>query len=301
MARATTLRFTTLLSAAAKNIQRAWPAVLTGIVAFALLMNVVSQFVGRQIASQEANLWHGLGRDPAQVEELLQRARDGDEEAFNELMQLQDAFLQELEDMPQEERDQLAAQQTIEMFTTLLPLLALLFVVQMLVMLLSFHFYFVQAVSEVTTPVEVWRNLRTHLLPLIGVSLWIVIRTFSWLPFIGPLFALLLGPRFVLAPVILLQEKKGIMASARLSYERTRGHWWSITSQAILMTLAVMIGTFVIFGVLQQMIFLPPFTLGLLVAMTWQLGLVLMTGFIVKLALTFIGLPLISSPKLRAP
>ena len=63
---------------------------------------------------------------------------------------------------------------------------------------------------------------------MIGLQIWIFLRSFAWIPILGVLLAIVLGPRFILAPVILIKEKKGVFASASASFERTKGYWGKI-------------------------------------------------------------------------
>jgi hypothetical protein len=63
-----------------------------------------------------------------------------------------------------------------------------------------------------------------RVIPFLGLILWVIIRSFAWIPIVGAIIALFRIPRFVLAPVIMLAEEKGVLESASESYRRSKGH-----------------------------------------------------------------------------
>lgn len=65
-------------------------------------------------------------------------------------------------------------------------------------------------------------------LPLLGVYVWSFLRSFAWVPVIGLVIGIVLGPRFVLAPWIELHEHAGVRASVTESMRRTKGLWGTI-------------------------------------------------------------------------
>jgi hypothetical protein len=83
-------------------------------------------------------------------------------------------------------------------------------------------------------------------LPLVGLSLWIIIRSFVWVPFIGPILGVVLLPRLLCAPVVLVDEHKGVLESAKLSYERTRGYWGKIFGNMVVAAVCAFIGAFIL-------------------------------------------------------
>jgi hypothetical protein len=79
---------------------------------------------------------------------------------------------------------------------------------------------------------------------MLGLNLWLFVRSFVWIPILGIIVAIIIGPRLSLAPVILVTEKKGVFESASLSYQRTRGWWDKIVGNTIVVCLVVgIIGT----------------------------------------------------------
>jgi hypothetical protein len=88
-------------------------------------------------------------------------------------------------------------------------------------------------------------------IPLVGVWFWTILRSFMWIPVLGALFpplllvlipaAFVLGlvyiPRLMLAPVILLEQGKGVRESVALSMERSKGSWGKIVGNMLVVSL----------------------------------------------------------------
>jgi hypothetical protein len=117
------------------------------------------------------------------------------------------------------------------------------------------------------------------------LSLWIMIRTFVWIPIVGIVTGIILGPRFIAAPINLLEGKKGVMESASMSYSQTTGFWGKIFGNMI----AVAIVLWIVIAVLGM-------TLGSIgsvgqwaTAILTQLGSAFMMVFGVHLARTVVS------------
>jgi hypothetical protein len=80
------------------------------------------------------------------------------------------------------------------------------------------------ALNEETNATVLVNRSLPRVIPFLGLSLWVIIRSFVWIPIVGPIIALFRLPRFVLAPVIMLAEEKGLLESASESYRRSKGH-----------------------------------------------------------------------------
>jgi hypothetical protein len=72
------------------------------------------------------------------------------------------------------------------------------------------------------------------------LCLWIFLRTFAWVPVLGIIFFVLLGPRYVLAFPILLREGRSIRESAHESLRRTKGYYWTILRDLVAIFLMVL-------------------------------------------------------------
>jgi len=77
------------------------------------------------------------------------------------------------------------------------------------------------AVKDIGDVGEALSVTSRTILPLFGMFLWVIVRSFIWIPFIGILIAIILGPRFILSPLYLLQQKKGVIESVSQSYKAT--------------------------------------------------------------------------------
>ncbi len=72
---------------------------------------------------------------------------------------------------------------------------------------------------------EAFKLFWNDVIPLVLLWLWLVVRSFVWIPVIGWIYALVVIPRFTAAPLFLLEQKKGVTESTRLSMDATVGAW----------------------------------------------------------------------------
>lgn len=86
--------------------------------------------------------------------------------------------------------------------------------------------------------------------PLFLLGLWIAVRSFIWIPFVGVICAIVLGPRFILAPLYMVEQGKGVMESVSLSYTKTTNNWLRIFVVGLVIGLATMIASLVLSMVL---------------------------------------------------
>lgn len=78
-----------------------------------------------------------------------------------------------------------------------------------------------------------------NILPFIGLMIWMFLRSFAWVPFIGPIIALFIGPRMIAAPVIFFTQKKGILESVRKSFAVTQNAWLYVFLYILGMAIAI--------------------------------------------------------------
>lgn len=102
------------------------------------------------------------------------------------------------------------------------------FLIGMLLSILSTAYYLTVAVFGNATVGSAVTMTLNNVVKIFLLWLWIFIRTFAWIPFVGIVTSIILGPRFVRAPLHLLEGKKGVMQSASMSYSETVGHWGKI-------------------------------------------------------------------------
>ena len=106
-------------------------------------------------------------------------------------------------------------------------------------------YYFLLGCGEM--PPKALRHAVRLLLPLMGVNIWSVLRSFAWIPLLGLIPAIILGPRFFLSSLILIQEHKGIRESVRESYRRTKGYWWKIFGNTLIVPFCMWLGLLFMF------------------------------------------------------
>jgi hypothetical protein len=90
---------------------------------------------------------------------------------------------------------------------------------------LAFTYYLVFFLSPSASEIEAILRLPSACVRMLGLCVWAFLRSMIWIPFIGPLVALYLVPRFALAPVFVLSGRSDILASVTLSIHRTQGMW----------------------------------------------------------------------------
>lgn len=144
--------------------------------------------------------------------------------------------------------EELEEAQVLEIFFTLLPRILFTYVAIGLLSFLSMTYYFVLAL-ESDRRLD-WGHVADRvpalLFRLIGLYIWILLRSFAWVPFIGFITSIYYIPRFALSGVILASENKGIIESARESLKRSHGFWWKIFSNALLMGLIIACAVYVL-------------------------------------------------------
>lgn len=116
----------------------------------------------------------------------------------------------------------------LTMFTELVPILVIAIVLVSLVAYIAMKYYLIAAIKQERSSRAVFAGILKYILPEIFLSMWVFLRSYTWVPLLGPIFALIFTPRFTLAGVYLVRDHQGIFTSAQRSFERTRGHWWYI-------------------------------------------------------------------------
>lgn len=113
------------------------------------------------------------------------------------------------------------------------PLFGIAFLLSALIGLIGKSYFLVVVVRNLRDVNAAASATGAAILPLIGMWLWIAIRSFVWIPFLGVILAIILAPRFLLTPLYLLEGKKGVLQSATLSYRATKGYWGKIVGNMI--------------------------------------------------------------------
>gem|GEM_PF-475025 len=284
------VRLGQLLSMSYAFVTAYWRPILIGAVVFGTIGAFVQGAVQTHAATKFGGMIEGMGMNLERMEELSERMQAGDESAageFEDLMENSFGGVTETE-----------MQKTIGMgmVTTMLPNIGLMFLVSIILTVLASAYYYMITLGAVKDPVKAASGIPKLFLPLLGLHVWIFLRSFIWIPIIGLIPAIILCPRFVLAPVILIQEKKGIMQSVTESYKRTTGYWGKIAGNIIVMALcafALGIVVGIISGLLGN---ISPYISLWINSVFQYLVFAYATVFVVQLSLTIMSNPLSTVP-----
>lgn len=140
--------------------------------------------------------------------------------------------------------------------------------------LVSTAYYVLIAVKEPKGVLETLKLSLRWAVPVFFLNLWIALRSFIWIPSIGPLIAFFLAPRFVLAPLYLIEQGKGIMQSASLSYAKTKNNVLRI----LVVGLTIGITTMTLGAIMNTAIFLLSSSIGTFLITKLKQGIYLFVG-----------------------
>ncbi len=277
-----------LLSETTTYCKTHWKSLLLGAVIFGVLMGIASIALGVQ-ASREVQMGLGqMGIDLEQMEQLGERMEAGDEAALAELEALMRDRFDGMSD------DQIAREMmgpSMAMIGRMLPAIGLGVVINFLLMFFA-HAYYALVAVEGQDMGNTMKRAKKELLPLTGVSIWSFLRTFAWIPVIGIIPAVILGPRFIAAPLIYLTEGKGVTASVSESYRRTQGYWSKIVGNMIVAIL-IMIVASIVLGMIAGIAFIMlPGAVAVANQVISQALFACMTVFVVRLSRTILQHPI---------
>lgn len=210
------------------------------IVGAALFGTLVALVGAVSYGRAERHVWdtmQRLGVDQREMLEMQRMLRSGGEEAVEEIMQALESTTEPLEQMTDEERDAFFAAEGMRMMRSLLPLIGVGMLWWALMALLATGYFTFLALGSSNDPVALLQLALGKALSLLGVGVWAMLRSFVWIPILGIIPALILGPRFACSTVILLRDRVGVKDAVAQSYARTRGYWGKICSNMLLVAL----------------------------------------------------------------
>ncbi len=108
------------------------------------------------------------------------------------------------------------------------PWVLLSFLLNASILFLASVFFLSLAASGPFSGYDAARTLPIMTYRMIGLLLLSFIRSFVWIPFLGPLLGLWMFPHLSLAPAILAGGKQSIVHSLQASMRRTKGKWFGI-------------------------------------------------------------------------
>ncbi len=228
----------TLINDAIKFTQTHLVVLVVGAVVFGFLTQGVGWWMagsagmgmGKDLGAWQ-NQMESVGK---QMEALQQKAANGG---------LDEASQKQMEELGKQmaEQSMQGASMMGGVFLSMLPAIGLALLLTIVISLFAKSYFLVVAVKGMSDPATALQATVMWLLPLVGLWIWLALRTFIWIPFIGLIIAIILGPRFILAPLYLLEHNKGAMESARMSYAKTKGYWGKIFGNALLFGIVTMV------------------------------------------------------------
>ena len=273
------LMFIELLKKSYKHCLKIRTSMIIGAVVFGAALFVLQEGTANVIDRQISEYMMTLGIDPGRFEDLNDRMEAGDEEAFEEMLGEMQRFTEELGAMNPEQQTAYFADQGKHIMVKLLPLQLLLLATTILISIIASAYYLVVGTRKDDDPIDSFKGAFNYILPMIGLVIWVNLRSFVWIPFVGLFTGLYYMPRFAFSGVILVRDKKGILESANLSMEAAKGHWLRIVLYSIGL-LIVMVLVSLIAALLAD--FVGPFAL-FLMNIIGQLELIFAVVFIVFL------------------
>ncbi|MEI8230893.1 MAG: hypothetical protein WCG83_07215 [Candidatus Peregrinibacteria bacterium] len=201
-------------------------------IVFGLIFGLAEQTFNRQAEANAKSVLGVLGIDDLKLQGLQQRVDQGDQQAIAD-------FTAEMQKRFQAQgKDAMATLVIKQLFDAAKMFLWYYPILWLLTTLLTLPLLLLGISREQGMAAILERSFRTAA-SFIGMSLWITLRSFIWIPILGWVAAVYLGPRLCLAPVILLSEGKGIRESARESMRRTEGKWGTVVSGLFMVGLGV--------------------------------------------------------------
>jgi len=227
----------TLLSGSWKTFTAYKKPILTASVVFGLvLFGLQAVLAEKTVGSMEKQFGN-----IQQMQELTERIEAGDQEAFQEMM-MKMGMVGDDGEINEEALEDAAT----GLIGKTLPMFGLFFVTMMVLTLISSTFYFVLAIEGSQDFMATLRKVPSLIFPMLGVWIWSFLRSFAWIPVLGIIPAIIIGPRLIMSSVILVQEKKGVFECVSLSYARSKGYWGKIVGNSIVSALVVMIAMLLI-------------------------------------------------------
>lgn len=222
-----------LLSESFAYYKAHWQSLAVGAVIFGVVTGLVGASVATHAGTAVMQGMDQMGIDTDRMQQLADRMEQGDEAAMDELEEM---LAGQFEGMSDEQIANRMAGPMRGMVGKVAPAFGAAALIGWIISMLAYAYYALVAVEGKDVNGTFSRATRV-MLPLFGLSLWTMLRTFIWIPVLGLIPAIILGPRFVAGPLLFLTEGKGVTASVSESYRRTRGYWGKIVGNVIVAAL----------------------------------------------------------------
>ena len=265
-----------LLAATWSTFRKLFVPILVGVLVLLAVYALGGFFLGPRLQNVFQELTGVNSQEMQQLQVLGMRAQQGDTSAATELKKMQQGIAQRLTDKGSPEYVK-------TLFLSAAPLILLTILAFFIIQVFITTYLIVVAAMQQTDIGKLLCKTCQAALPMVGIYLWSLLRSFLWLPLAGVILGLLfpplwllflisipigavlqvvLVPRFLLAPIIFIREGTGVLKSVQLSYERSRGYWGKIVGNLfVLGVLSWVIGFALVFlfgiigGMIGQVIF----------------------------------------------
>lgn len=118
--------------------------------------------------------------------------------------------------------------------------------ISMIISLISSAYFFYMCRSDARSIAKSF-GMSIALAPaMLLLATWSSVRSFSWVPFIGPIIGLILLPRLLFAPVAYIVDDVSLSKAVSTSITGTKGSAWYVLSVFSYVTTIVAIATFII-------------------------------------------------------
>lgn len=237
-----------LLSTTWSFFQKHLVVFLAGAVVFGLVNGFMQSGLQTKVASQMNQV---MGVDPQKFQELSMRASQGDTAAMRELEEMGRQIGDRMGETTEEAKQAVTAALGMQVIGNVLPAFGIAFILTIILQILAMSYYSLVSVRGMTDIGQAFTASAGILFPLMGLWIWTGIRTFVWIPIIGFIFGIILGPRFIAGPVLLIRDGKGVLDAASESYKRTGGHWGKIFGNMFVVGLLMAIASAIIMALLS--------------------------------------------------
>jgi hypothetical protein len=280
-----------LLSDAWKLYRKHMRSILMGAALFGTAVAIMGAVANRRI---EGHIWSGmqrLGFSEEQMMDMRRTLQSGDADAVEKTVQDMGRMTEMMERMTDEDREAFFAREGMAMMMSVLPVVGFGAFVWLIISLCSTTYFLLLFLGKAQEPIDLLQMGLHRVLPLLGVWVWSFLRSFAWIPVVGLIPAVVLGPRFLLAPVFVADKRTGICASVEQSHVATRGHWHKIVGNTFCVGVLVWVISWVLNSLLMP-VAMSSIVLGIWVhAFVQQLTMAYGAAFLVLLTRTIMANP----------
>lgn len=222
---------------------------LAGAVAFGVILGATQGLVAQPMMGQEQ--MDRLERMAEQMEQQMNRARSGDATALNDLANDARGLGGEAA---------AAMSMGFSGILTLFVFALLSIAISIAVGCVSSSYALAVVIRRINDIGLAWQSCLQWLWPFVGVWWWTFLKSYAWIPLlgiivtpflfpvwlvVGLILGVVMGPRFVAAPVLLIEQGKTPREAVMRSQELCRSQWARIAVPMIVCGLIGIVGTMI--------------------------------------------------------